>query len=200
MTHGRPSMTSHISPVPLPEMGVDSHAADPCELSGQPCDHKMGYMTFYVSTIELYKILESILSEVYNAWQSRSNNTRTTSPRGSKLCSLDVLMELDDRLSAYESNVPKPLNWTKEPLQRSGSGNISIFKRQQNVLRARYSLPMDLSITTSPLLMKTEPYIFASFYIALCSRNCAPMNGQVLRDALMLTPQIESVQHPRRRI
>ncbi|CAP91523.1 Pc13g04540 [Penicillium rubens Wisconsin 54-1255] len=79
MTHGRPSMTSHISPLPLPAMGTDSEEADPCELSGQPCDHKLGYMTFYVSTIELYKILESILSEVYNAWQSRSNTTRTGS-------------------------------------------------------------------------------------------------------------------------
>ncbi|CAI7634969.1 unnamed protein product [Penicillium bialowiezense] len=138
MTHGRPSMTSHISPVPLPEMGTDSQASDPCELSGQSCDHKMGYLTFYVSTIELYKILESILSEVYNAWQTRSNSNRTSSPRGSKLCSLDVLMELDDKLSAYEANVPSPLNWTNEPLQHSGSGTISIFKRQQNVLRARY--------------------------------------------------------------
>lgn len=141
MTHGRPSMTSHISPVPLPEMGTDSQAADPCELSGQPCDHKMGYMTFYVSTIELYKILESILSEVYNAWQTRTNSSGTSTPRGSKLCSLDVLMELDDRLSAYEASVPRLLNWTNEPLQRSGSGNVSIFKRQQNVLRARLVHP-----------------------------------------------------------
>ncbi|KAJ5486445.1 hypothetical protein N7530_000745, partial [Penicillium desertorum] len=139
MTHGRPSMTSHISPLPLPAMGTDSEEADPCELSGQPCDHKLGYMTFYVSTIELYKILESILSEVYNAWQSRSNSTRTGSPRSSKLCSLDVLMELDDKLAAYEASVPQPLNWIDEPsLHRSGGGNASTFKRQQNVLRARF--------------------------------------------------------------
>lgn len=119
-------------------MGTDSQEADPCELSGQPCDHKLGYMTFYVSTIELYKILECILSEVYNAWQSRSNSTRASLPRSSKLCSLDVLMELDDKLAAYEISVPQPLNWTDEPsLHRSGSGNASIFKRQQNVLRAR---------------------------------------------------------------
>jgi hypothetical protein len=95
-------------------------------------------MTFYVSTIELYKILESILSEVYNAWQSRSNITRSGSPRSSKLCSLDVLMELDDKLAAYEASVPQPLNWIDEPsLRNSGGGNASTFKRQQNVLRAR---------------------------------------------------------------
>jgi hypothetical protein len=136
MTHGRPSMISHISPLPLPAMGADIEEADPCELSGQVCDHKLGYMTFYVSTIELYKILESILAEVYNAWQSRSNSIRTTSPRGSKLCSLDVLMELDDKLAAYEANVPQPLNWTNST-SFSDSAHKSIFKRQQNVLRAR---------------------------------------------------------------
>ncbi|KAJ5964721.1 uncharacterized protein N7479_004597 [Penicillium vulpinum] len=139
MTHGRPSMTSHISPLPLPAMGMDPREADPCELSGQPCDHKLGYMTFYVSAIELYKILESILSEVYNAWQSRSNNTRSSSARSSKLCSLDVLMELDDKLTAYETSVPQPLNWIGElSLHRSDSGKASIFKRQQNVLHARF--------------------------------------------------------------
>ncbi|KAJ5295275.1 hypothetical protein N7508_010096 [Penicillium antarcticum] len=134
MTHGRPSMTSHLAPVPLPIMEPDMQADDPCELSGQACDHKMGYMTFYVSSIELYKILESILSEVYNAWQSRSNNTRTASPRGAKHCSLDVLMELDDKLSAFEANVPHPLNWTDEQSQHRTS-NPPIFKRQQNVLQ-----------------------------------------------------------------
>lgn len=139
MTHGRPSMTSHIAPLPLPAMGTNSKEPDPCELSGQPCDHKFGYMTFYVSTIELYKILESILSEVYKAWQSKSDNRGTTSPRGSKLCSLDTLMELDDKLATYEAGVPQPLNWTNQPsLQHSSNGHGPIFKRQQNVLRARY--------------------------------------------------------------
>ncbi|KAJ5571716.1 hypothetical protein N7535_005376 [Penicillium sp. DV-2018c] len=139
MTHGRPSMISHISPLPLPAMGADIEEADPCELSGQPCDHKLGYTTFYVSSIELYKILESILAEVYNAWQSRSNSNRTTYPRGSKLCSLDILMELDDKLAAYEANVPQPLNWTDTAsLQASDSAHEAIFKRQQNVLRARF--------------------------------------------------------------
>ncbi|KAJ5824499.1 hypothetical protein N7447_006839 [Penicillium robsamsonii] len=137
MTHGRPSMTSHLSPLPLPVMGTDSQESDPCELSGQSCDHKLGYMTFYVSSIELYKILESVLSEVYNAWQSRSNKSRTNALQTSKLCSLDVLMELDDKLAAYETNVPQPLNWTNEVSLHHSSGNSSTFKRQQNVLRAR---------------------------------------------------------------
>lgn len=138
MTYGRPSMTSHISPVPLPDMDP-SQADDPCALSGQPCDHKLGYMTFYVSTIQLYKILESILSDIYNAWQSRSSHQRSMSLRGVRHRSLDVIMELEDKLSVYETSVPAVLNWTNMASRlESDDCQQSIFKRQQNVLRARY--------------------------------------------------------------
>lgn len=136
MTYGRPSMTSHISPVPLPEMEPSSQADDPCALSGQPCDHELGYMTFYVSTIQLYEILESILSDIYNAWQSRSDHQRSMSLRGVRHRSLDVIMELEDKLSVYETNIPAVLNWTNAG--PPDDYQQSIFKRQQNVLRARY--------------------------------------------------------------
>lgn len=137
MTYGRPSMTSNISPIPLPEMSPGSKANDPCELSGQPCDHKLGYMTFYVSTIRLYKILESILSDIYNAWQSRSNQHRSMSLRGVRHSSFDTIMELDDRLCAYEASIPSVLNWTSvQPVSTDGYQQ-SIFERQRNVLRAR---------------------------------------------------------------
>lgn len=139
MTYGRPSMTSHISPASPPVMKPYLQSDDPCALSGQPCDHKSGYMTFYVSTIELYKILEAILSDIYNAWQSRSNHHRPLSQRGIKQSSLDVIMELDDKLSTFEANVPPVLNWTNtHPPLSPNSFQDSIFNRQRNVLRARY--------------------------------------------------------------
>ncbi|KAJ5155295.1 hypothetical protein N7492_008098 [Penicillium capsulatum] len=141
MTYGRPSMTSHVSPiypVPLPAMRPELQRDDPCDLSGQPCDHKLGHMTFYVSTIELYKILESILSDVYNAWQSGSNH-RFMSRQSNNQRSLDMIMELDDRLSNYESNVPAVLNWTRPQLPITpDSDQRSVFQRQRNVLRARF--------------------------------------------------------------
>ncbi|KAJ5542953.1 hypothetical protein N7461_008956, partial [Penicillium sp. DV-2018c] len=190
MTHGRPSMISHISPLPLPAMGADIEEADPCELSGQPCDHKLGYTTFYVSSIELYKILESILAEVYNAWQSRSNSNRTTYPRGSKLCSLDVLMELDDKLAAYEASVPQPLNWTDTAsLQASDSAHESIFKRQQNVLRARYLYSLlytdrSISLTEKNRFIYLRLLLYRPMFTQLCSderaessRRCDTQSG-----------------------
>ncbi|KAJ5102972.1 hypothetical protein N7532_003501 [Penicillium argentinense] len=139
MTYGRPSMTSHISPAPPPVMKPNLASEDPCALSGQPCDHKSGYMTFYVCTIELYKILESILSDIYNAWQSRSSHHRPMSHRGMNHSSLDVIMELDDKLCTYEANIPPVLNWTNmNPPLSPQSTQDSIFKRQRNVLRARF--------------------------------------------------------------
>ncbi|KAJ5750658.1 hypothetical protein N7533_007686 [Penicillium manginii] len=120
-------------------MKPDLQSDDPCALAGQPCDHKSGYMTFYVSTIELYKILEAILSDIYNAWQSRSNHHRPLSHRGMKHSSLDVIMELDDKLSTYEANIPPVLNWTgMHPPLSPNSYQDAIFKRQRNVLRARF--------------------------------------------------------------
>ncbi|KAJ6109899.1 hypothetical protein N7486_002134 [Penicillium sp. IBT 16267x] len=139
MTYGRPSMTSHISPVPLPAMRPQSEAEDPCALSGQPCDHKLGDVAFYVSTIELYKILESILADVYNAWQGQPHHHRTIPVQGTRQSSLDVIMELDDRLSAYEANIPPVLNWTT-PRQHFSPENHPqpVLQRQRNVLRARF--------------------------------------------------------------
>lgn len=159
MTYGRPSMTSHISPVSSPEMRPNSQAEDPCELSGQPCDHKLGYMTFYVSTIQLYNILESILSDIYNAWQSKSAHHRSMSFRGIRHRSLDVIMELDDKLSAYESSIPSILNWTNQS-STQGPGNHeqqSILKRQQNVLRARYVVTIPKSHSARRSTSKIHP-------------------------------------------
>lgn len=171
-------MISHISPVPLPEMRPVSQAEDPCELSGRTCDHKLGYMTFYVSTIQLYKILESILSDIYNAWQSRSNHRRPVSLRGIRQSSLDVIMELDDKLSAYETSIPSVLNWTKAPSQLSlDSYQQSIFKRQQNVLRARYVTNHVLFVCVGSLkllrFIHLRLLLFRPMFTQLCSEERA---------------------------
>ncbi|KAJ5707301.1 hypothetical protein N7488_007102 [Penicillium malachiteum] len=140
-------MTSHIlpvRPVPPPAMRPASHSEDPCALSGQPCDHELGYLTFYVSTIELYKILESILADVYNAWQGRTDHHR------------------NDKLSAYETQIPPMFNWTTaQPL---GSAHSPVIQRQRNVLRARFIhlrlllyRPMFTQVCSEERIGLTEP-------------------------------------------
>ncbi|KAI9927607.1 hypothetical protein MW887_003227 [Aspergillus wentii] len=41
MTYGRPSMISHLSPVPPPTSVSSCQSNDPCTVSGQECDHKL---------------------------------------------------------------------------------------------------------------------------------------------------------------
>ena len=196
MTFGRPSMTSHVSPTPLPMMAPQSQSDDPCELSGQSCDHQFGYMTFYVSTIELYKILESILSDIYNAWQSHSNIQRPASLRDSKHSSLDVIMELDDKLSSYEANVPSVLNWTDRQASHSSTNQQgSLFKRQRNVLRARYWKPLYTLLVFC--LTLTDLSTFAYSYTGLCSPSSAQINGWALHDRPGRKPA--RIPHDRRR-
>ncbi|KAJ5233015.1 hypothetical protein N7468_005971 [Penicillium chermesinum] len=140
MTYGRPSMTSHISPVhavPLPAMRPKSQSEDPCALSEQPCDHSQGQTIFYASTIELYTILESILADVYNAWRGRSHHNRTPPIQETSPTSLDVVMELDNKLANFEANVPSVLNWTNSD-PSDAEYQLPVFRRQRNVLRARF--------------------------------------------------------------
>lgn len=123
MTYGRPSMTSHLPSVPLPETGEEEHS------SGTPSP-----MTFYISTIELYRILDSILSDIYGAW--RGHSSHGSRRHATKHGGLDVIIELEEKLSEYENNLPHFLNWNR-PLDQAITEQLTL-QRQRNVLRARY--------------------------------------------------------------
>lgn len=124
MTYGRPSMTSHLPSVPLPETGEEEHS------SGSPSP-----MAFYISTIVLYRILDSILSDIYGAWRGRSSPGSRR--HATKHCRLDVIIEIEERLSEYENNLPHFLNWNR-PLDQATNPEQSTLHRQRNVLHARY--------------------------------------------------------------
>lgn len=118
-------------------MRPKSPSEDPCALSNQPCDHNEGQTIFYTSTIELYTILESILADVYNAWRSRSNDHHSEPLQEAPQNSLDVIMDLENKLSAFEAKVPSVLNWTvTDPTD--AEHQLPIFRRQRHVLRARF--------------------------------------------------------------
>ncbi|RHZ50185.1 hypothetical protein CDV55_102112 [Aspergillus turcosus] len=123
MTYGRPSMTSHLPSVPLPETGEEEHS------SGTPSP-----MTFYISTIELYRILDSILSDIYGAW--RGHSSHGSRRHATKHGGLDVIIELEEKLSEYENNLPHFLDWNR-PLDQAITEQLTL-QRQRNVLRARY--------------------------------------------------------------
>lgn len=130
MTYGRPSMTSHLPSVPLP----GAVGRSPVGRTPNPA-----LMTFYVATIELYQILDSILSDVYNAWRGRSNNSRTGGGPTSKQAGLDVVIELEEKLLDNESNLPDFLSWKHQPAPTADPSDQLILDRQRNVLHARYA-------------------------------------------------------------
>ncbi|PWY95391.1 hypothetical protein BO94DRAFT_571971 [Aspergillus sclerotioniger CBS 115572] len=119
MTHGRPSMTSHLAPVPLP---YSTGAVPPT-------------MYFYMGTIKLYRILDKVLSDVYNMWRSRSSEgvKSTFWSEGS----FDPLLELERQLQSFKAGLPSCLKWTtSERLDRPVES--AILDRQRNILRSRY--------------------------------------------------------------
>ncbi|PYH96198.1 hypothetical protein BO71DRAFT_472464 [Aspergillus ellipticus CBS 707.79] len=125
MTHGRPSMTSHLASIPLPL--ETTHTGSPSLLA------------FYNSTISLYQILDSILSDVYKAWRGRSNATQSTpSSTTASHGRLDVIMGLEQRLFEYESDIPSFLSWNHDDTPNTDPWRVRAFMRQRNVLHARY--------------------------------------------------------------
>lgn len=116
MTYGQPSMTSHLSSIPLPGT---------LETSDSPST-----MAFYISTIELYSILDSILSDVYKAWRGRPSTPSSSTLRQGGLA---VIIDLEERFLDYESRLPWFLSW-RENIPITGPS----LTRQRNVLHARY--------------------------------------------------------------
>lgn len=126
MTYGRPSMTSHLPSVPLPGTGeVNSSSQYP------------SLLTFYNATIELYRILDSILSDVYRAWRGRSSPNPQPFGHSTKQSGLDVIIQLEEQLFEYEANLPSFLSWSR-PSTPTTDPHLLVLQRQRNVLHARY--------------------------------------------------------------
>lgn len=117
-------MTSHLARVPLPGSFdlISSTESDSPSL-----------IAFYTSTIQLYTILDVILSEVYKAWDGRSNESTSEAQHGS----LDVIIRLEDQLSEFESSIPSFLNWTVKSALPPQSALEETISRQRNVLHSR---------------------------------------------------------------
>lgn len=186
MTYGRPSMTSHLPSVPLPE----AEGSSPVGETRNP-----SLMAFYIATIELYQILDSILSDVYNAWRGRSSNTITSRSAATKQAGLDVVIDLEERLFEYESNVPSFLSWVRQSTPAVDSDQV-ILDRQRNVLHARY-----VTITFQMDAKQAGFYISASSSIGPFSLGFAqePTRGTCLlvtNIAVSIRPCYPNVQPP----
>lgn len=121
MTHGRPSMTSHLAPIPLPFA------------TGKDVPLTMG---FYVATIKLYRILDRILSDVYNMWRGRFNEESKRSTPWSE-GNFDFLLELERQLQSFKDTLPPYLSWSASSRPECHLEESDIIERQRNILRSR---------------------------------------------------------------
>lgn len=129
MTYGRPSMTSHLAPVPTP---------DGLELPGRRDGaREPSLIAFYIEAIKLYDILDIILADVYNAWRGRLRRDQLPSSIMSA-GSLEIVLKVERELVLFKNNVPSFLKWTPgvHSTHSSPDSNMAIAQ-QKNVLHAR---------------------------------------------------------------
>ncbi|KAL4984469.1 fungal-specific transcription factor domain-containing protein [Aspergillus falconensis] len=130
MTYGRPSMTTHIAPLPPP--------AGESERTTQEPGRNPSLMAFYTETIKLYDILDRILSDVYYVWRSRERRDNAQPPAKS-LGGLDTVLEIERQLMLFEANLPHFLKWTTgQHILHQAPELSKPIAQQRNVLHARY--------------------------------------------------------------
>ncbi|KAL4812966.1 fungal-specific transcription factor domain-containing protein [Aspergillus spinulosporus] len=129
MTYGRPTMTTHLAPLPPPDGLTMSHSDETWDPS---------LMAFYTEAIKLYDILDRILSDVYYASRSRSRRDQSQSSTKSQGV-LDTVLEIERQLISFEANLPPFLRWNSGIWTTDSSPQRNqAIAQQRNVLHARY--------------------------------------------------------------
>lgn len=165
MTHGRPTMTTHLTPLPPPE---DS------EMSRQDPPGEPSLLSYYIEAIKLYNILDRILSDVYYAWCGQTRQDRSQASTKS-LGGLDTILEIEKELTLFEANLPSCLKWDPDTpeLNTDGRQNQPI-SHQKNVLHARCAS------------RKSYHYI-CSYYSPACIDTCIFTCSSIARCLLSST-------------
>ncbi|GKZ38157.1 hypothetical protein AbraIFM66950_010152, partial [Aspergillus brasiliensis] len=129
MTHGRPTMTTHLAPLPPPN---DS------EMSRQDPSTEPSLLSFYIEAIRLNDILDRILSDVYYAWCGRTRQDQSQASTKS-LGGLGTMLEIEKDLTLFEANLPSCLKWHPDSPDLNSDRNMNqAIAQQRNVLHARY--------------------------------------------------------------
>lgn len=160
MTYGRPTMTTHLAPLPPPD-GFDTSRPDGAS--------NRTLMAFYTEAIKLYGILDRILSNVYTAWRGWSRQDHPQSSTKS-LGGLDIVLEIEQQLTLFEANLPSFLKWNSA--MHSDAALDQAIAQQRNVLHARYTpQPFRWYPSITPDIY-TDMSISTSFYTVLSSPSC----------------------------
>ncbi|KAE8375264.1 fungal-specific transcription factor domain-containing protein [Aspergillus bertholletiae] len=126
MADGKPSTMTSLPPIPLPG-AVDI----------TPTNTMDQYSTaFYPASLKLYSILDTVLSAAQKSRRDRSSTSAsltTTQQNG-----VDVVAELEETLTKYESNLPSVLNWSRPSNPATDVTQLLTLRRQRNILHARF--------------------------------------------------------------
>ncbi|VUC20088.1 unnamed protein product [Clonostachys rosea] len=129
MNFGRPTMLTSLSTLVVPPpVAFDPEACDDMKLQ------------FQNENVRLSIILERILSKVYQPWQSTVFHDHHPVPQPDIACqSMDTFVELDGRLSAFETSVSPFLAWKAPTVIEPRTKDVGkVFIMQRNVLHARF--------------------------------------------------------------
>lgn len=134
MTFGRPTMATHLQNVPLPSL------LEEVDDSAQPLSVETPTrMSYFVQSIQLSAVLETILNKVYQPWRDKSGMNGSPS-HGHRFSNFDVITELDSQLADFEASVPTFLSWTRPQTQQLPADDEDLGQliiMQRNVLRGR---------------------------------------------------------------
>lgn len=133
MTLGRPCLSSPKSSVAIPSV-LEEEASDTADDSavGQR-QNASSNVLFFSETVRLYKILENILSQVYDPWkESEAGMLDTAEIQNEKMRQVSCIVGIDSDLNHFESHIPEVLHWNTRP-----SNDKHILRRQRNVLKTR---------------------------------------------------------------
>ncbi|KAK4247535.1 fungal-specific transcription factor domain-containing protein [Corynascus novoguineensis] len=137
MTYGRPTMTAHLPDLPLPstvEFG-ETLGSPQSQAATQEGPSKM---CFYVEYIRQCRILGEILSNVY---QPSAGGTASGPPSwfDQKSRGMDAILELDAKLSRYETELPPIMSWTSPcDISYLDKDRQLVITTQRTVLRGSF--------------------------------------------------------------
>ena len=138
MTYGRPTMTAHVPYLPLPstlEFDEDVASIERHDTTKE-CPSKL---SFYAEYIRQCRILGKILSNVYTGAPAA---TPPSSWFDHKSHGLDAILQLDAKLSKYESSLPPIMSWLSPcDISHLNKERRLIIETQRTVLRGRYMHP-----------------------------------------------------------
>lgn len=134
MTLGRPLILHRYRSLPLPNLLSDeqlSYQKVPFDPPGPLFIH------FYIQSLQLYQILADILARLYEGDPAATHESGNTA-RPDTFAHLDFVLEYDDKITAFEAQIPPHLHWKDRESLPPHVLAVNMFEQQSSVLLVRY--------------------------------------------------------------